>query len=85
MTCYDDAVRTIIDLPIDHLEALTKVCRRDRISRAEAIRRLLAAQLAKETADGAERAFGLWRGRSVDGVDYQERLRREWGGSTRRR
>lgn len=77
-------VRTIIDLPADQLEALTLMCRRERISRAEAIRRLLGAQLSKEAAAGGERAFGLWRHRQLDGLAYQERMRREWGTPTRR-
>ena len=85
MTCYDDGVRTIIELPEDQLAALTALCRRDGISRAEAIRRLLAAQLSRETTAGVERAFGLWRGRRVDGVTYQRRLRQEWGAGARRR
>ncbi len=85
MTWYDDAVRTIIELPAAHLEALARVCRRDGISRAEAIRRLLEAQLAKETADGAGQAFGLWRGRDLDGLAYQEQMRREWSIRARRR
>jgi hypothetical protein len=25
-----------------------------------------------------DRVFGLWRTRPVDGVKYQQRLRREW-------
>ncbi len=78
-------MRTIIDLPPDQLEALTIVCRRERISRAEAIRRLLAAQLSRETAADASRAFGLWRGRNLDGLEYQERMRREWATRGRRR
>ena len=71
-------MRTIIDLPPDQLSALTALCRREGISRAEAIRRLLAAQLAKEAGGGAERAFGLWRGRRLDGLRYQLHARREW-------
>jgi polyphosphate kinase len=39
MTYYDDAVRTIIELPEDQLGALDGICRRESISRAEAIRR----------------------------------------------
>lgn len=34
MTCDDDAVRTIIDLHKEQLEALDGICRRESISRA---------------------------------------------------
>ena len=39
MTCYDDVVRTIIDLPDDQLRKLSDYCQREHVSRAEAIRR----------------------------------------------
>jgi hypothetical protein len=79
MTCYDDAVRTIIDLPPDQLEALDGICRRESISRAEAIRRAVALLVHQRGASPSGVAFGLWRGRrATDGLRYQERLRREW-------
>jgi metal-responsive CopG/Arc/MetJ family transcriptional regulator len=72
-------MRTIIELPPAQLEALDAVCRRDGISRAEAIRRAIAASLGETTASGRKAAFGLWRGRrTADGLAYERRLRREW-------
>ena len=82
MTCYDDAdaVRTIIDLPGDQLDALDGICRRESISRAEAIRRAVDLLVRDRAAGASHAAFGIWRGpRAVDGLTYQERLRREWG------
>lgn len=79
MTCYDDAMRTIIDLPHDQLQALDGICRREEISRAEAIRQAVALLVRQRGAGTSGVAFGLWRGRrGVDGVRYQERLRGEW-------
>lgn len=71
-------VRTIIDLPPGHLDALARLCDREGISRAEAIRRAVASLLEKERAGLAAPAFGLWRRKPVDGITYQRRLRREW-------
>ena len=86
MTCYDDAMRTIIELPEDQLEALDGICRRDEISRAEAIRQAVALLIKRSGAGTSERAFGLWRNRPrLDGLRYQERLRREWGPARRSR
>ena len=80
MTCYDDVMRTIIDLPDGQLEALDGICRRESISRAEAIRRAVDLLVRDRAAGASHAAFGLWRGPSaVDGVKYQEQLRREWG------
>ena len=86
MTCYDDAMRTIIDLPEDQLETLDGICRRESISRAEAIRRAVELLVRDRAAGASHASFGLWRGRRpVDGVIYQERLRREWGAARRKR
>lgn len=71
-------MRTIIDLPDTQLEALDGICRREGISRAEAIRRAIAQHVGQAAAADAGRAFGLWRARRVDGLTYQRRLRREW-------
>jgi hypothetical protein len=71
-------MRTIIELPGDQIEALDTLCRRDGISRAEAIRRAVGRHLEAERAAEPGRAFGLWRARPVDGLRYERRLRREW-------
>jgi hypothetical protein len=90
MTTYDDVMRTIIDLPADQLQALDRLCRREGISRAEAIRRAVADQVGPQQRAEAGQAFGLWKRRPVDGVTYQRRVRREWdrpapdAGKTRR-
>ena len=72
-------MRTIIDLPADQLEALDGICRREQISRAEAIRRGVALLIRDGGNPAARAAFGLWRERGEDGLAYQRRLRREWG------
>ena len=78
MTCYDDAMRTIVDLPTGQVDSLDEWCRREGISRAEAVRRAVADYLQKHHTTGAEKAFGLWRALPENGVTYQARLRREW-------
>ena len=79
-------MRTIIDLPPEQLEALDGICRREGISRAEAIRQAVALLTRERAASRSGVAFGLWRGkRQVDGLEYQERLRREWRDSPRKR
>ncbi len=78
MPSYDDDMRTIIDLPDDQLRALAEICRREKISRAEAIRRAVAEYQMRRGAAPSREAFGLWRGRRVDGLAYERRLRGEW-------
>jgi hypothetical protein len=78
MPSYDDDVRTIIDLPEEQIRALAEVCRREKVSRAEAVRRAVAEYASRHATGEADGAFGLWRGRRVDGLAYERRLRREW-------
>jgi hypothetical protein len=71
-------MRTIIDVPETQLEALDAWCRLEGVSRAEAIRRAVDVLLERHRAGKAKPAFGLWRGRGIDGLKYQRDLRREW-------
>lgn len=71
-------MRTIIELPGEQLEALDALCRRDRISRAEAIRRAVALLVQAQGGVASGAAFGMWRDRAEDGLAYQERMRSEW-------
>ena len=70
-------MRTIIDLPPEQLQQLAEFCRRRDLSRAEAVRRAVAMLLAEESLKPGE-AFGLWKGRGVEGVSYQQSRRDEW-------
>jgi len=71
-------MRTIIELPQAQLDALDVMCRREGISRAEAIRRAIARHVQEERRSADDPAFGLWRANPVDGLAYQQRLRDEW-------
>ena len=71
-------MRTIVDLPAEQVESLDAWCRREGVSRAEAVRRAVAEHLRKHHIGGATRAFGIWRDMVEDGLAYQERLRSEW-------
>ncbi len=71
-------MRTIIDLPDDQVERLGEICRRDGVSRAEVIRRAVADYLDALCLRERGDVFGIWRGRGVDGLEYERRLRSEW-------
>jgi metal-responsive CopG/Arc/MetJ family transcriptional regulator len=70
-------MRILVDIPDGELEELTTLSRTRKVSRAELIRQAVAGFLAQNKA-GVEDSFGLWKGRAVDGVDYQNKLRRDW-------
>ncbi|HEY5475091.1 MAG TPA: ribbon-helix-helix protein, CopG family [Tepidiformaceae bacterium] len=77
-------MRTIIDLTDEQLRGLTELCRKEHISRAEAIRRAVARLLeeraaARETRrDALNASFGLWKDRAADTDAYLAGVRSEW-------
>jgi metal-responsive CopG/Arc/MetJ family transcriptional regulator len=74
-------MRTLVDIPDDQLEELTKLAEREKVSRAALVREAVATLLAakrKAGRDAIDAAFGLWAGMEEDGLAYQERLRSEW-------
>lgn len=74
-------MRTIVELPNEQIEALDGICRRDGISRAEAVRQAVSLLMRDRGTSRSGLAFGIWQGRrTADGLAYQEKLRREWNG-----
>jgi len=73
-------MRTLVDIPDDQLEELTRLAEREKVSRASLVRQAVADLLAskRKAGDATAAAFGLWAGMEEDGLAYQERLRSEW-------
>ena len=71
-------MRTLIDIPQEDLELLNQVARKLSVSRAELVRRAVAASLAPHREKMDHSAFGAWREFAEDGLAYQERMRAEW-------
>ena len=70
-------MRTIIELPERDLCHLAELGKERGMSRAEIIRQAITSflQLHQKTPD---KAFGLWKDRTDDGLRYQQLLRAEW-------
>ena len=71
-------MRTLIDIPEEDLKLLNQVAKKLSISRAEFVRRSVAASLAPHRQMINHAAFGAWSGFPEDGRAYQERMRAEW-------
>jgi hypothetical protein len=71
-------MRTLIDIPEEDLKLLTQVAKKLSISRAEFVRRSVAASLAPHRKKMNHAAFGAWSAFPEDGLAYQERMRDEW-------
>ena len=74
----DSAMRTLIDLGDTQIQALDELSKKDKQSRAALIRQAIDDYLAKRHSKQEGDAFGLWGKRKVDGLAYQEKVRREW-------
>lgn len=81
-------MRALIDVPEQQLKELAEICAAKNLSRAEAVRRAVAAFI-EQNRPSREAAFGLWKDQAVclpgeseplpeDGLAYQEKLRSEW-------
>lgn len=70
-------MRTLVDIPDSKIDVLAKICTKANISRAEAIRRAIDAFIQINSPKQSE-AFGLWKKHTEDGVEYENRMRKEW-------
>jgi len=73
-------MRTIVDIPDEQLKRLSAFCRREHLSRAEAVRRAvqMLLEVEKTTSDGFKNAFGIWKHKKLDGRKMVEIFRQEW-------
>lgn len=71
-------MRTLVDIGEPQIQELDELSRADRRSRAALIREAVDDYLAKRRAKRGGDAFGLWGKRKMDGLAYQEKVRREW-------
>ncbi len=71
-------MRTIVDLPAEQLDGLAHLCSAQNISRAEAVRRAVAAMLERESGTQVDTGFGLWRHKRITSRKMVDKLRQEW-------
>ena len=71
-------MRTIIELPARQVGALSRLCREEKISRAEAIRRAVDKLIEERQPADPDAAFGAWRHQKLRSRQLVERLRAEW-------
>jgi len=71
-------MRTLVDIPAEHLDALNALGEQQQQSRASLIREAVAEYLVKHHQRDAKAAFGLWNNSAGDGLAYQRKVREEW-------
>jgi metal-responsive CopG/Arc/MetJ family transcriptional regulator len=71
-------MRTIVELPDEQVAALRDLCTREKASRAEIIRRAVGQYVQNHQSDQGRGAFGLWKKKKLNALDYEADLRAEW-------
>ena len=73
-------MRTIIDIPEEQIKILDALRQKQQMSRAAIIRQAIKDYLDSHSKDrqAYHQAFGLWSGKQINSVEYQQKLREEW-------
>ncbi len=75
-------MRTLIDLPDEQIAILAEMSREQKKSRAalvrEGVNKLIDDYRQTRRLAAIDAAFGVWKDKVEDGVEYQRRLRAEW-------
>lgn len=74
-------MRTLIDLKEEEIAALDEAAKREGVSRASLMRQAISEFLGRRRKLDRDVGFGAWKksGRPVvDGLVYQEKIRKEW-------
>ena len=70
-------MRTIVDLPAEQVRKLALLCQKEKISRAEAVRRAVEQLLQNTSARGLQAYFGASKTRG-NIARHLAKLRQEW-------
>jgi len=71
-------MRTIITMDDKDASELEKLCHHKGWSRAKGIREAVKTYLQNQKIYEKKEVFGIWKDRSIDGLQYEESLRSEW-------
>ena len=78
-------MRTIVDIPEEHVKALDSIGKKEDLSRTELVRRAVAAYLEAEQSKSnaaLDQYFGILKGsdmfEGMDGLAYERKIRADW-------
>nr|WP_285847349.1 ribbon-helix-helix protein, CopG family [Cupriavidus pauculus] len=70
--------RILVDLPDAQVEELAVIVEAEHRPRAAVIRDAIEAYISQHKRAMGSDVFGLWKGKQIDGLAYQQKLRSEW-------
>ena len=71
-------MRTIIEVPDDDIKNLDRIVEQQKKSRAAIIREAIRLYLEGKSVGSSKAAFGIWKGKKAEGIEYQTEVRSEW-------
>ncbi|MCX4083406.1 ribbon-helix-helix domain-containing protein [Rickettsia hoogstraalii] len=73
-------MRTIINIADSQIKILDQLSKKKKVSIDKIIRQALASYIANHDHNNKafENAFGLWKDKNLDSLEYQTKLRNEW-------
>ncbi len=73
-------MRTIVDIPDTQVKILDQVSKKKKVSRAKIIRQAVTNYISNyvNSKKSYDSAFGIWREKKLDSLEYQQKLRDEW-------
>ncbi|MCC8406889.1 MAG: hypothetical protein LN546_03490 [Rickettsia endosymbiont of Ecitomorpha arachnoides] len=73
-------MRTIINIADSQIKILDQLSKKKKISRDKIIGQALTSYIASNDHNNKafENAFGLWKDKNLDSLEYQTKLRNEW-------
>ena len=77
-------VRALISIEDKQLSRLDRLAQKNKRSRAELVREAINQYLAQKDKEPTweeivEKTAGIWKYKNIDALEYQRRLREEWG------
>ena len=70
-------MRTIIDIPEEGIKKLDFIAGEKGCSRAQIIRELVD-EFTSNYPKTRDDAFGLWKGKKINSLEYEQKIRSEW-------
>jgi metal-responsive CopG/Arc/MetJ family transcriptional regulator len=71
-------MRTILEIPNEKVKELDRLCKAQKISRAELVRRAIDKYLLDTPQVRREASFGIWKRKKIHSLKYEASLRSEW-------
>jgi len=71
-------MKTLVDIPDSDMLRLTKLSKERKVPRAQLVRSAVSQFLREEEPDSLDKLAGIWKDRDIDGLAYQDEMRREW-------